>query len=92
LAQLWSVFMVVVFFHAGFRRTKRSHRSGFESNSGIIFTRDGAIVINTARNPCESRNLWTTVRDLTWRPVRLLIDAEPHADHASGYYSRARRR
>jgi hypothetical protein len=91
MAQLWSVFMVVVFFHAGFRCTKRSHRRGFESNSGIILTRDGVIVINTEQNPCESRNLRTTVRDLTSMPVRLLIDGEPHADHTTGYYSRAPR-
>ena len=90
MAQLWSVFMVVVFFHAGFRCTRRSHRSGFESNRGIILGRDGVIVIK--QNPCESRNFWATVRDLTWKPVGLLIDAEPHADHTTGYYSRAPRR
>ena len=37
---------------------------GFESNSGIILTQDGVIVIDTGQNPYESRNIWATVRNL----------------------------
>src|SRR3954452_24757831 len=43
---------------------------GFESNSGIILTQDGVVVIDTGQNPYESRNLWATVRNLTSMPVR----------------------
>ncbi len=59
---------------------------GFESNSGIILTQDGVIVIDTGQNPYESRNIWATVRNLTSMPVRLVIDTEPHADHTAGHY------
>ena len=59
---------------------------GFESNSGIILTQDGVIVIDTGQNPYESRNIWATVRNLTSMPVRLVIDTEPHADHTTGHY------
>src|SRR5215472_13727801 len=59
---------------------------GFESNSGIILTQDGVVVIDTGQNPYESRNIWATVRNLTSMPVRLVIDTEPHADHTTGHY------
>jgi cyclase len=59
---------------------------GFESNSGIILTQEGVIVIDTGQNPYESRNIWATVRNLTSMPVRLVIDTEPHPDHTTGHY------
>src|SRR6516164_329648 len=31
---------------------------GFESNSGIILTEEGVVVIDTGQNPYESRNSW----------------------------------
>jgi cyclase len=59
---------------------------GFESNAGIIVTDEGVIVIDTGQNPYESRNIWATVKNLTDKPVRLVIDTEPHADHTTGHY------
>jgi cyclase len=59
---------------------------GFESNSGIILTQEGVVVIDTGQNPYESRNIWATVRNLTTMPVRLVIDTEPHADHTTGNF------
>ena len=44
---------------------------GFESNSGIILTQDGVIVIDTGQNPYESRNIRATVRNLTSMPSPL---------------------
>src|SRR6516164_5222108 len=66
-----------VYVHAG---------RGFESNSGIILTQDGVIVIDTGQNPYESRNIWATVRNLTTMPVRFVIDTEPHPDHSTGHF------
>src|SRR6266851_1021639 len=66
-----------VYVHAG---------RGFESNSGIILTQEGVVVIDTGQNPYESRNIWATVRNLTSMPVRLVIDTEPHADHTTGNF------
>jgi glyoxylase-like metal-dependent hydrolase (beta-lactamase superfamily II) len=59
---------------------------GFESNSGIIVTDEGVVVIDTGQNPMESRDLLATVRNITTMPVRLVIDTEPHADHTTGHY------
>src|SRR4030088_1267278 len=59
---------------------------GFESNSGIVLTQDGVIVIDTGQHPYESRNIRATVRNLTSMPVRFVIDTEPHADHTTGHY------
>src|SRR3981189_50 len=59
---------------------------GFESNSGIILTQDGVIVIDTGQNPYESRNIWATVRNLPSLPLLLVLAREPHADHTTGPY------
>src|SRR5205823_1566963 len=59
---------------------------GFESNSGIIVTQDGVVVIDTGQNPIESRAIMETVKKLTPMPVRLVIDTEPHGDHTTGHY------
>jgi cyclase len=60
--------------------------NGFDSNSGIILTDDGVIVIDTGQNPIESRDIMATVKKLTTMPVRLVIDTEPHADHTTGHF------
>jgi len=59
---------------------------GFDSNSGIILTQDGVVVIDTGQNPIESRDIMDTVKKLTSMPVRLVINTEPHGDHTTGHY------
>ena len=59
---------------------------GFDSNSGIILTQEGVVVIDTGQNPVESRDIMDTVKKLTSMPVRLVIDTEPHPDHTTGHY------
>lgn len=60
--------------------------NGFDSNSGIILTDEGVIVIDTGQNPIESRAILETVKKLTPMPVRLVIDTEPHGDHTTGHF------
>lgn len=60
--------------------------NGFDSNSGIILTDEGVVVIDTGQNPIESRDIMATVKKLTSMPVRLVIDTEPHADHTTGHF------
>ena len=60
--------------------------NGYDSNSGIILTDDGVIVIDTGQNPIESRDIMATVRKLTPLPVRIVIDTEPHGDHTTGHF------
>jgi cyclase len=59
---------------------------GFDSNSGIILTQEGVVVIDTGQNPIESRDIMATVKKLTSKPVRIVIDTEPHADHTTGHF------
>ena len=59
---------------------------GFDSNSGIILTQEGVVVIDTGQNPIESRDIMDTVKKLTSVPVRLVINTEPHGDHTTGHY------
>jgi cyclase len=59
---------------------------GYDSNSGIVLTQEGVVVIDTGQNPIESRDIMATVKKLTAMPVRLIIDTEPHNDHTTGHY------
>ena len=59
---------------------------GFDSNSGIILTQEGVVVIDTGQNPIESRDIMDTVKKFTSMPVRLVINTEPHGDHTTGHY------
>jgi cyclase len=59
---------------------------GFDSNSGIIITNEGVVVIDTGQNPVESRSVMDTVKKLTSLPVRIVIDTEPHGDHTTGHF------
>ncbi|HYM19073.1 MAG TPA: MBL fold metallo-hydrolase [Micropepsaceae bacterium] len=59
---------------------------GFDSNSGIILTTEGVVVVDTGQNPIESRDIMATVKKLTSMPVRLVIDTEPHGDHTTGHF------
>jgi len=59
---------------------------GFDSNSGIIITDEGVIVVDTGQNAIESRLVMEAVKKLPPLPVRLVIDTEPHADHTTGHF------
>ena len=37
---------------------------GYESNSGIILTQDGVVVIDTGQNAIESRNVMAAIKKL----------------------------
>src|SRR3989442_11129429 len=58
----------------------------FNSNSGIVLTQDGVVVIDTGQNPIESRAILDVVRKLTSMPVRFVLDTEPHPDHTTGHF------
>ena len=58
----------------------------FNSNSGIVLTQDGIVLIDSGHNPTDSRAIADAIKKLTPLPVRLLIDTEPHADHTTGHF------
>jgi cyclase len=58
----------------------------FNSNSGIILTQDGVVVIDTGQNPIISREIADAVKKLTSMPVRFVLDTEPHPDHTTGHF------
>src|SRR5882757_9999251 len=58
----------------------------FFSNSGIVVTQDGVVVIDTGQNPVETRKIVDIIKKITPMPVRLVIDSEPHPDHTTGHF------
>jgi cyclase len=59
---------------------------GSESNSTIILTEDGVVLIDTGNNPPDSRAVAQAIKKLTDKPVRFLINTEPHTDHTTGHF------
>src|SRR5438093_11900874 len=58
----------------------------FNSNCGIVLTRDGVVLVDSGHNPTDSRAVLAAVRKLTPLPVLFHIDTEPHFAHTSVYY------
>jgi len=58
----------------------------FKSNTGIILTQDGVVLIDSGHEPTDSRAVMDAVKKLTQMPVRFLIDTEPHPDHTTGHF------
>ena len=60
--------------------------NSFKSNTGIILTQDGVVLIDSGHDPTDSRAVMDAVKKLTPMPVRFLIDTEPHPDHTTGHF------
>jgi cyclase len=60
--------------------------NNFNSNTGIILTQDGVVLIDSGHAPTDSRAVAEAVKKLTPMPVRFLIDTEPHPDHTTGHF------
>jgi cyclase len=58
----------------------------FKSNTGIILTQDGVVLIDSGHDPTDSLAVMDAVKKLTQMPVRFLIDTEPHPDHTTGHF------
>src|SRR5258706_1689639 len=58
----------------------------FNSNCGIVLTKEGVVLIDSGHNPTDSRAILEAVKKLTPLPVRFLIDTEPHPDHTTGHF------
>lgn len=56
------------------------------SNCGIIVTSEGVILVDSGQTPADSRAILAAAKKLTALPVRLLINTEPHPDHATGNF------
>src|SRR2546428_13165068 len=57
----------------------------FNSNCGIVLTREGVVLIDSGHSPTDSRAILEAVRKVTPLPVRFLIHTEPHPHHTSGH-------
>src|SRR5712691_3075475 len=56
------------------------------SNSSIILTKEGVVIIDTGQTPLDSREVQEAVKKLTALPIRLVINTEVHPDHTTGNF------
>ncbi|HWP83048.1 MAG TPA: MBL fold metallo-hydrolase [Bacteroidota bacterium] len=59
-------------------------KPGVLSNSAIIVTERGVIVVDTHLRPSWARDLIQTIRQITDKPVRYVINTHWHGDHVQG--------
>src|SRR5260370_4703368 len=58
----------------------------FNSNAGIVLTREGVVLIDSGHNPTDSRAILEAVRKLTPLPARFPIHTQPPPDHPTGHF------
>ena len=51
------------------------------TNSLVIVTDEGVVVVDGQDNPDEGRLMIAAIREVTHQPIRFLINASPHGDH-----------
>ncbi len=56
----------------------------WDQNIGVIVTDDGPVVIDTRMTPRQADEIRSDLRELTKRPVAVVIDTHGHSDHAFG--------
>ncbi len=55
-----------------------------ESNSAFLVTNDGVLVIDTRQHPKRAEELVTTIRKITDKPIRWVVNTHAHGDHYFG--------
>ena len=53
------------------------------TNSLVVLTDDGVVIVDGQDDPAEGRRLIAAVRSVTIQPIRYLINASPHGDHVN---------
>ncbi|HEY3306323.1 MAG TPA: MBL fold metallo-hydrolase [Candidatus Binatia bacterium] len=52
----------------------------------IVATQEGVVMIDSCNSPLASRKVFETVKKVTDKPIRFLIDTEVHNDHTWNHY------
>jgi cyclase len=55
-----------------------------DANALVVVTSQGVVVVDTANNPPETRNLQNFIKSVTSQPVRTVIISQNHGDHTGG--------
>jgi glyoxylase-like metal-dependent hydrolase (beta-lactamase superfamily II) len=57
---------------------------GFMSNAGFVVTPDGVVVFDTLGSPSLAQAMLQRIREVTDKPIRIVIVSHYHADHYYG--------
>ena len=72
---------------AGFQQVAPDLYFNFDfggSNSAILITDDGVLVVDTRMHPQDAERLLAQIRELTDAPIRYVINSQFHGDHYMG--------
>lgn len=72
------------YFVEGLPGAASSENQGFMSNAGFVVTRDGVVVFDALATPPLAKKLVELIRQITKRPIKLVIVSHYHADHYYG--------
>src|ERR1700748_2985398 len=56
------------------------------STCSIVLTEEGPVIIDTCQSPVDGQKLLATVKKLTDKPIRFVIDTEVHSDHTFDHF------
>ena len=72
------------YFVEGLPGAASSENQGFMSNAGFVVTRDGVVVFDALATPPLAKKLVEQIRQITKKPIKLVIVSHYHADHYYG--------
>lgn len=73
-----------VYFVIGYSQVPDEHNEGHTSNAGFVVTPEGVLIYDSLGTPALGHLLLQAIREITDKPVKIVVAGHYHADHIYG--------